>query len=203
VSAANLTAEAQRTQRRGDWTATFSGVKWFITDPHPDDVRIADIAHALSLICRYGGHCREFYSVAQHSVIVAKALWMEFPKAPGLVLHALLHDAGEAYLGDVVRPLKATMPQYKALEHLTEGVIAVALNLPPLTQEQRAILKHFDDVALMTERRDLVNHCGHEWTLRAKPLVDAIRPWSPEVAELAFLEAYRTSVAKLEGGLLS
>lgn len=176
--------------RRGDWMATFSGVKWFVTDPHPDDVKIEDIAHALSMICRYGGHCREFYSVAQHSVIVAEAVWAAHPDDTGLALNALLHDAAEAYLGDVVRPLKLTMPGYKALEHLTEGVIAAGLELPGVTPEQKAIIKHFDDVALMTERRDLVNHCGIEWTPRAEPLKKVIEPWPAKIAERGFIQAY-------------
>lgn len=177
--------------RSGDWIATFTGVKWFITDPDPADVRLADIAHALSLICRYGGHCRQFYSVAQHSLIVAAAVQQEFPAERDLVLHALLHDATEAYVGDMVRPLKLSMPEYKALENRTEIVIAAGLGLPPLSDEHRAIIKHFDDVALMTERRDLVNHCGHEWTPRALPLPMRIGVVSPQVAEDLFLSEYQ------------
>jgi len=182
---------ASEPTRTGDWIATFSGVKWFITNPHPDDVRIEDIAHALSLICRYGGQCREFYSVAQHSLIVASEV-KKNSSSHSLILHGLLHDAAEAYLGDMVRPLKATMPRYKLIEHVTEGVIAAALDLPPLTLEQRAIIKHFDNVALMTERRDLVNHCGHDWTPRAEPRSEPIVPMSPEEAESGFLLAYHS-----------
>lgn len=177
-------------KRTGDWIATFTGVKWFITDPHPDDVRIEDIAHALSMVCRYGGHSRRFYSVAQHSWVVANAIAANYKKDTALILHGLLHDATEAYLGDMVRPLKRSMPAYKTLEHVTEGVIGVALGLPVLSPERRAIVKHFDNVALMTERRDLINHCGHTWTEHAEPLKSPIVPMSQELAKAQFLTSY-------------
>jgi 5'-deoxynucleotidase YfbR-like HD superfamily hydrolase len=183
--------------RTGNWIATFSGVKWFVTDPHPDDVHIDDIAHALSLVCRYGGHVREFYSVAQHSVIVALALLKAYPADLRLALCGLLHDAAEAYLGEMVRPLKLELPSYKALEIRTEAVIAEGLELPAMSEEQRRHIKHFDDVALMTERRDLVNHCGHEWTPRAEPLPKKIEPWSSAFAERAFMEAYRGILGRI------
>lgn len=177
------------TGRTGDWIATISGTRWFITDPHPDDVKIEDIGHGLSHICRFGGQCREFYSVAQHSVLIAQELARrEAP--PEMVLWGLLHDAAEAYLGDMVRPLKQSMPNYMRLEAQTESCILTGLGLEAPTHGTRHIVKELDDVLLMTERRDLMNHCGHEWTPRARPLVDPIRPWSPELAKRHFLESY-------------
>lgn len=165
-----------------------SGTKWFITDPSPEDVRIDDIAHALSMICRYGGHCREFYSVAEHSLRMARIA----DKEHGLdaAMWALLHDAPEAYLGDMVRPLKRTMPEYKAIETLTEGVIIRGLGLKPVCPACRGYVKQLDDVLLMTERRDLVNHCGHEWTPRAIPLDDVIIPMGSKDAYQQFLDFY-------------
>lgn len=176
--------------RTGDWIATYSGTKFFITDPHPDDVKIEDIAHALSLICRYGGHCREFYSVAQHSLLVHEVVGKQFPGDHLLQLHALIHDATEAYLGDMVRPLKRSMDDYRRLEEHTEWVICQAFKIPTMTLAQRDIVKYADNVLLMTERRDLVNHCGHNWTNRAIPMEEIIEPMMPEDVENVFIAMF-------------
>jgi hypothetical protein len=175
--------------RTGAWIPTINGNRWFITDPHPADVDIYDIAHGLSMICRFGGQCRDFYSVAQHSVLIANELCRrEAP--PEIALWGLLHDAPEAYLGDMVRPLKQSMQSYKILEHVTEGCILVGLNVNPPTHGTRHMVKQLDDVLLMTERRDLVTDCGYEWTLKAEPLNSRIVPWSPRVACESFLAVY-------------
>lgn len=175
--------------RTGDWIATASGTKWFLTDPHPNDVRIDDIAHALAMVCRFGGHCREFYSVAEHSVRMAEVA--DFEHGIDAAMWALIHDAPEAYLGDMVRPLKSTMPDYRRMEARTEEVIIQGLGFKPVNAECRAYVKHLDDVLLMTERRDLVNHCGHDWTPRAEPLPGTIVPMSPMIAKAAFLGTFQ------------
>jgi hypothetical protein len=93
----------------------------------PGDVDIRDIAHALSNICRYGGHVSRFYSVAEHSVLVATRV------SPELRLAALLHDAAEAYVGDIPRPLKR-LPQlagWRKIEAHVERMVCVHFNLPP------------------------------------------------------------------------
>ena len=86
--------------RRGDWIQTFSGVEFYPLDPRPDEIRIEDIAHALSMLCRFTGHVRRFYSVAEHSIRVCHLC------PPRAKLCALLHDASEAYLTDLPRPVK-------------------------------------------------------------------------------------------------
>ena len=86
--------------RRGDWIQTFSGVEFYPLDPRPDEIRIEDIAHALSMLCRFTGHVRQFYSVAEHSIRVCGLV------PPEAKLWALLHDASEAYLTDLPRPVK-------------------------------------------------------------------------------------------------
>jgi uncharacterized protein len=176
--------------RTGDWIALQSGTKWFIMDPHPEDVKIADIAHGLSLICRFGGHCKEFYSVAQHSVVVADILKDAEPFDYTLQMYGLVHDASEAFLGDVVRPLKRQLPAYKELEGLTSSVIFAGLDLPTLPPDQWAAVKHADNVALMTERRDLVNHCGHAWSQPEEPLPYHLKPMSPGFARRSFLNRF-------------
>ena len=81
-----------------DWMMTFTGIQFFIADPDPEAIRVVDVAHALSMICRFGGHVSEFYSVAQHSVLASE--WCD----PRLAAEVLIHDAAEAYVGDVIYP---------------------------------------------------------------------------------------------------
>src|SRR4051812_6540197 len=94
------TAAAPAKQQKGDWMQTISGKAFFPLDPRPADVDIQDIAHALAFQCRFGGHVKEFYSVAEHSVRVSLICAHEDAK------WGLLHDATEAYLSDIVRPVK-------------------------------------------------------------------------------------------------
>ncbi len=98
--------------RGGYSMQTFSRTMFYPLDPHPEDVHIVDIAHALANICRFGGHAKRFYSVAQHSVLVSRIV------EPEDALHGLMHDAAEAYVGDVVRPIKHMpgMAAYHAAE---------------------------------------------------------------------------------------
>jgi len=95
--------------RRGDWMTTATGRKVWPLDLRPDEVDLEDIAIALSNLCRFGGRCRQFYSVAQHSLWVADQVK---ELRPELELCALLHDAAEAYVGDVVSPIKPWLGVY-------------------------------------------------------------------------------------------
>jgi hypothetical protein len=112
--------------------SSFTGKLIDLISPTLDMVDIQDIAHALSMTCRYGGHAREFYSVAEHSVLASYQVQPE-KKVGGdgvsLSLGLLLHDAAEAYLGDVITPLKRMMPDYEALERKWLGVIAKKFEL--------------------------------------------------------------------------
>lgn len=132
---------------------------------HPEEHKydIEEIAHALSHVCRYTGHCKEFYSVAQHSVLVAMSL------PPALQFQGLMHDASEAYLGDVSSPLKSLLPEYKALEERVERAISKSFGMPfPLDPQ----VKVADMRMLMTEKRDLTVHtaqCNQEWPTDYQP----------------------------------
>lgn len=87
-------------ERKGDWMQTYTGRKFWPLNPRAEEVYIEDIAHSLALSCRFNGHCKVFYSIAQHSVLVSQIV------KPTQQLIALLHDSAEAYLGDIIRPIK-------------------------------------------------------------------------------------------------
>jgi hypothetical protein len=134
---------------------TIGGRAFYPLDPRPEDVDIKDIAHALSHICRFGGHCTSFYSVAEHCIRVSEAIRGD----GGTVaeqFEGLMHDSAEAYVGDMVWPLKQAedVTGYKRVERLVEDAIAERFQLP---REQSPIVKKFDLVLLSTEKRDLMN----------------------------------------------
>ena len=123
------------------YISTRSGTVDFLK-PDPNSIRIEDIAHALSLINRYGGHTPYPYSVAQHCVLASQV-------APaGLELEALLHDAQEAYVGDMPTPLKALLPEYKVIEDRLEAVIRKKFGLP---EKFTPALKAVDHRIMITE----------------------------------------------------
>lgn len=129
---------------KGSYMVTYNGVEFYPLDPNPDDILIEDIAQALSNNCRFCGHVKIHYSVAQHSVIVSQLC------DPENALAGLLHDASEAYLSDITRPVKYTqkMEGYREIEHNLERVIAQKFGLPfPMTKD----IKRADDMALMSE----------------------------------------------------
>lgn len=171
---------------RGDWIHTFTG-RFFPLDPHESEIDIETIAHALSNLCRFGGHVNRFYSVAQHSVLCSRMAPDEYK------LEALLHDASEAYLVDMPSPIKAMLPDYKAMEHNIEKVIAAKFNLPsPLSP----IVKIIDRRMLITEAAELLNDINGTWWTdgRAVPYDITelqIIPWSAKESYHNFISTYR------------
>lgn len=149
-------------------------------EKHPYD--IVEIAHALSHICRYTGHVGAFLSVAQHSVLVS------YRVPPEDALDGLLHDASEAYLGDVSTHLKSLLPEYKALEARTERAIAAKFGTSyPLLPS----VKEADGRMLMTEVRDLMPDGPRQDWPDALPYNEiVVRPWSSDFAKVWFLDRY-------------
>ncbi len=170
-------------RNESNWIQTYCGVKFFPTDPLPQDVHIEDIAHALSLSCRYTGHVREFYSVAEHCVHVFR-LCSEENKAWGL-----LHDASEAYISDIARPVKPLLANYQELEENLMKCIAARFELPwPAPKE----VKQYDTAMLLIEKEDLLGPSPQEWDIAldiSLPVI-YIECWGPKEAERRFLEAY-------------
>jgi 5'-deoxynucleotidase YfbR-like HD superfamily hydrolase len=182
--------EPRAVGRRGDWFLTFSGVQFWPLDPRPEEVFLADVAHALSRVCRYGGHCLDFYSVAQHSVMVSEIV------PPELALHGLFHDAEEAYTGDLIRPLKVGLREVTtAWDEMADRVtaaVAARFGLRELSDAEWAEIKSADNTALSTERRDLVRDVGREWRVSKShpPLARRIVPVERDEAKSLFLARF-------------
>jgi hypothetical protein len=164
---------------RGDWMQTYTGRAFFPMDPDPDDIDPDDIAHALSLLCRYNGHVDRFYSVAEHCVLVSRAVPAED------ALWGLLHDATEAYVGDMIRPLKRSMPEYRAAEDRVMAAIATRFGL---TGEMPASVKNADNRILLTERAALMSAAPPRAWMQdgLEPLPVTVHGWYPTGAEAQF-----------------
>lgn len=182
--------------RRGDWTQTFSGRQFWPLDPRADEVFVEDVAHALALQCRFGGACREFYSVAEHSVRVAdevarvmRTSGCAAPRVARVAFAALLHDAAEAYLVDVPRPIKAHLAGYRELEADILAAVRDRFGVVPPGVDER-LIRYADEALLATEARDLMAAPPAAWTLRAHPLPARIEPLAPRAAEARFLRRF-------------
>lgn len=172
---------------------TYTGKALHLDRPLAAEICIEDIAHALSLICRFTGHVRRFYSVAEHSLLVLDIVEKDDrDMGPSYKLQALLHDATEAYMSDLNKPLKSMLPEYKAIERRLWSVICEAFRIPV---ELPPCIKHADLVALATERRDLMTVPPFRWDIdeqnyKPSDLFKASRI-SPRLAKKKFLEAFR------------
>lgn len=165
------------------WIQTYSGRRFNPTNPVPDAIVIQDIAHPLSNQCRFSGHCNKFYSVAQHCVLVSYICNFED------ALWGLLHDATEAYLVDVPRPLKQSglFGAYIEFETKMTAAVCERFGLNPVEPPS---VKQADKVLLSTEARDLMNPLRPDWDATKDALPFKIEPWSPEEAKERFLKRF-------------
>lgn len=165
--------------RRGDWMQTFTGRRFYPLDPRPEDIDQEDIAHALANLCRFGGHCRRFYSVAEHSVLVSQVV----PPEDALV--GLLHDATEAYLVDVPRPIKRSLSNYADIEEQLWRVISykfdVPFHMPPS-------VKKADNDVLLAERDALLGYAAGAWDIPGEAAKVEVWGRSPMHAKELFLD---------------
>jgi len=162
---------------------TVTGRYFDFIHPYRNTFSIEDVAHGLSNICRFGGHTRRFYSVAQHSVLVSHLV----PRTDAFA--GLMHDAAEAFIGDIPKPLKELLPDYKAIEKRVEEAVllrfGLVLPLPPC-------VKRADLVALALEQRELMPPHDDKWALIEGMDVPelSISPVSADEAKAMFLRRF-------------
>lgn len=140
--------------KRPDQIITYTGVRFAPLNPHAEGIRIADIAHSLSLLCRANGHFKQFFSVAQHSLNCAEEAGRR-GLSKKMQLACLLHDASEAYISDVTRPVKRDLPAYAAIEKRLQECIWDAFRIS-LTPEETAQMGAVDDAMLYAEFEELM-----------------------------------------------
>jgi len=169
----------------GDWVQTYTGRAFWPFCPMVEDIDILDIAHGLAMKCRFSGHTAKFYSVAQHSVLVSRMV----PEKDRL--WGLLHDAAEAYLADVAKPIKS-LPEFAPFRAAEEKLMRVIAKRFGLSWPEPESVKVADVRALATERRDLMLPPPKSWksTERVEPFAEKLFSWTPTRAEAEFLEAW-------------
>lgn len=178
------------TDRKGDWMQTFTGRQFWPIDPRQDEIDIVDIAAALSKLTRYGGHCLRFYSVAEHCVLMARSVAVHGDVTRGMARAMLLHDASEAYLIDVPRPVKSSLTGYHEIEDRLMRAISARLvfDWPP-----PALIKEFDERIIVDEREQVMAVTDHPWQHSRKtfnPLGVTLQFWTPDQAFAEFMREY-------------
>jgi uncharacterized protein len=230
VDGAQLDAdESPDRARRGEWMQTFTGKRFWPLDPRPEDFDLEAIAHALSNLCRFGGHTRTLYTVGEHSVRVsyvtevlldevrapkhgAVYLDEETTEAALILLGALFHDATEAYLLDMPRPLKVHLPDYRTIYDGVDRALAGAFGLD-VASFHSPLVKRADDILLATEARDLMKMSVNNppfagalageieerkkaWML-TEPLAERLNPWPQAIVKDRFLARARGLAMRL------
>ncbi|KKN56258.1 hypothetical protein LCGC14_0574030 [marine sediment metagenome] len=186
--------------------ATFTGKSFDLLNPEPEMVCIEDIARSLAYQCRYTGHTRKFYSVAQHCALMAMN-----EDLPGDPMVKLLHDAAETYIGDIAKPWKNLLfvgnfgaphlpaVPVKVFEAKIQDVIGLALGV---ALSHSAEVKESDIRMMATEVRDLmpVMPPGFVWGVDvSNPVEETIIPWLPDASEQIFLAVYQMLKLKRTG----
>jgi hypothetical protein len=203
----------RRKKGRGEdeWITTHTGKMFWPAAPKEEEVDIRDIAWGLSHQCRWTGQCRKFYSIAQHSVRVMLAIQRNVPEfGPVSQMFGLLHDASEAYIADVSRPLKHQpgMAGYRKYEKVLEDVIYRAMGLVPLYEDELGEIKAADISLLAKEALELMPAIGVRGEARhiqAPYYVRSERPRGPMFSYYRFLYHFHRLSGEISGksGLLN
>jgi hypothetical protein len=167
------------------WIETFRGINFDVKNPDHNLIHPEDIAHSLSLQCRFNGHCEEFYSVAEHCIRVHDAMAYDNHREE-VRIAGLLHDASEAYLCDVPRPIKRALPGYSSLEENIQRNVWYRFNINVDT-EIEYIVKAYDQMLLCAEAKQLMPSAGEDWGYDIKGRDIFIVPMLPNVARREFL----------------
>lgn len=179
-----LDSDSDYVAPKREWIRTYSGEQFHFEDPK--NIKIGDIAHALSNICRWTGHVNSFYSVAQHSVICSA-------RCQRFALRALLHDAAEAYIGDINKPLKNLLGQTIIdIEHKIQDAIWLRYGLDVPTEEEARVVKSIDTAVGMMESQQLLGAKDLPCYIGVRPLYGLqIEPLCPHDAESLFLQRFK------------
>ena len=170
-----------QTKPIGSAIRTYTGTLFDFAHPEDSPISIEDIAHSLSLLCRFAGHCKKFYSVAEHSYRVSQVCPKEH------ALWGLMHDASEAYTVDVPRPLKYLlgMEAYRMHEKRVQRAICGWFHM---NEVEPPSVKEADNVLLVTEQRDLLKNSIGDFNV--EPLTLIIEPVTSKQAERLFLARF-------------
>jgi hypothetical protein len=175
-------------ERNGTFIVTYTGERFWPLDPRTEEIHIEDIAHSLSNCCRYTGHVREFYSIAEHSVRASEIV------DPRFAYDMLMHDASEAYLIDVPRPLKA-LPAFEEYLNIEDSLMYLIAEHFKFNWPMSPEVKEIDNQMLLREWRSLMP-ISETWL--PNPFFEeviafecpVIQPWTPWEAEERFLEKF-------------
>jgi len=182
-----------------NWTQTYTGKQFVLLNPSPDAVCIEDVAHSLSMQCRFNGHTKHFFSVAEHS------WWVSHIVPPEFALQGLMHDSAEAYISDIPKPFKLMLGFFvEMVEHKHLTVLGEKFGFDPNLSRE---VKDADVEMLVFEREQALRPTEHKWS----PYIENYRPylaqeqgvevqlhfWSPEEAKERFLARFE----ELKGGM--
>ena len=173
--------------KAAEFIETYTGRMFMSLHPDPKDVTIIDIAHHLSNQCRYSGATAWIYSTAQHCCLLADYIQKNGGTALDC-LQILMHDAAEAYLVDIPRPIKQYMPEYRKWDKAINNAIRTWLSIGdlPIPSWQDEV----DSRIIMDERAQVMSDSGNDWSHNLEPLGVEIAPWMPPMAEQQFLMRY-------------
>lgn len=183
--------------RKGDWIETYSSRMCYPLDPRPEEICIEDIAHALSLICRFNGHCSFFYSVGQHSLGVQEEL-AKAGHSPRVQLYGLLHDASEAYLCDLTRPVKPHIEGYEEAEALLQDMVFHTFGLPPMDEIVSTCVTKYDNMLLRAEAEQLMPN-SNGWAKSLPECNRSIEYKNPEWVKAKFLDKFNDLCSQICG----